>query len=97
MMIVMERLTDKPDWHIKVFDDTITDKWIEEGLAIPVRPLYNEIVRDGKPFRPSDDPAGSPTVASRDRFFVKGLDTILDRGCLEYVSPIIVASDLLQY
>ncbi|KAJ4324576.1 hypothetical protein N0V84_003855 [Fusarium piperis] len=84
MMIVMERLTDKPDWHIKVFDDTITEKWIEEGLAIPVRPLYNEIARDGKPFQPSDDPAGSPTIASRDRFFAVVLDTILDRGCLEY-------------
>lgn len=84
MMIVMDRLTDKPDWHIKVFDDTITEKWIEEGLAIPVRPLYNEIARDGKPIEEPDDPAGSPTIASRDRFFAVVLDTILDRGCLEY-------------
>ncbi|RTE78942.1 hypothetical protein BHE90_006536 [Fusarium euwallaceae] len=84
MMIVMDRLTDKPDWHIKVFDDTITEKWIEEGLAIPVRPLYNEIARDGKPIQDSDDPAGSPRISSNDSFFAAPLDTILDRGCLEY-------------
>ncbi|EEU41574.1 uncharacterized protein NECHADRAFT_54318 [Fusarium vanettenii 77-13-4] len=71
MMIVMDRLTDKPDWHIKVFDDTITEKWIEEGLALPVRPLYNEIARDGKPIED-------------DAFYAVVLDTILDRGCLEY-------------
>lgn len=96
MMIVMDRLTDKPDWHIKVFDDTITEKWIEEGLAIPVRPLYNEIARDGKPTEESDDPAGSPTIASRDRFFAVVLDTILDRGCLEYVRFVIVVPSLLR-
>ncbi|KAM0426062.1 hypothetical protein ACHAPT_008693 [Fusarium lateritium] len=89
MMIIMDRLTDKPDWHIKVFDDTITQKWIEEGLAFPVRPMYNEIVRDGKPAQDSSDPAGSPTVAARDRYHPKVLKTILDRGCLEYVSPCI--------
>lgn len=44
MMIVMNQLTDKLDWHVKVFDDTIDEKWIEEGLALPVEPLYNDIV-----------------------------------------------------
>lgn len=44
MMIVMNQLTDKPDWHVKVFDDTIAEKWIEEGLALPVEPLYDDIV-----------------------------------------------------
>ncbi|KAM0544342.1 hypothetical protein ACHAPJ_011878 [Fusarium lateritium] len=44
MMIVMDRLTDKPDWHLKVFDDSITVKWIEEGLAIPDESLWEDIV-----------------------------------------------------
>lgn len=69
MMIIMDRLTDKPDWHVKVFDDTITNKWIEEALALPVEPLYDDIVPVGpRHARP------------------KKLTSILDRGCLEYVS-----------
>ncbi|KAM0547482.1 hypothetical protein ACHAPJ_010355 [Fusarium lateritium] len=43
-MIVMNQLTEKPDWHIKVFDDAIAEKWIQEGLAIPVESLYDDIV-----------------------------------------------------
>ena len=49
MMIVMDRLTEKPDWHVKVFDDAIAEKWIQEGLALPVKPLYDDIVDTGKP------------------------------------------------
>lgn len=45
MMIVMDQLTDKVDWHIKVFDDAIAEKWIEEALALPVGPLYDDIVQ----------------------------------------------------
>ncbi|KAM0346281.1 hypothetical protein ACHAPU_005708 [Fusarium lateritium] len=48
MLIVMDRLTDKPDWHVKVYDDTITDKWIQEALAIPVEQLYHDIVTDSQ-------------------------------------------------
>lgn len=33
MMIVMDRLTDQPDWHIKVFDDDIANKWKTEAVA----------------------------------------------------------------
>ncbi|KAM0319687.1 hypothetical protein ACHAPQ_010226 [Fusarium lateritium] len=44
MMIIMDRLTDKPDWHVKVFDDVIANKWVEEALALPVGPLYDDIV-----------------------------------------------------
>ncbi|KAF8061710.1 hypothetical protein FPV67DRAFT_1609365 [Lyophyllum atratum] len=29
----MDHLTDKPAWHVKVFDETITSKWKAEGLA----------------------------------------------------------------
>ncbi|KAF4335403.1 hypothetical protein FBEOM_10739 [Fusarium beomiforme] len=52
MMIVMNELTDKPDWHLKVFDDEITEKWIQEALALPVDPLYDEIVPDHGKYGP---------------------------------------------
>ena len=35
MMSVMESLTDKPNWHIKVHDEVIVAKWRTEALAIP--------------------------------------------------------------
>ncbi|KAL2129749.1 hypothetical protein VTI74DRAFT_7339 [Chaetomium olivicolor] len=43
MMLVMDRLTDKPDWHVKVFDETIADKWRQEALAWPEEDLWNRI------------------------------------------------------
>lgn len=35
MMEIMEKLTDKPDWHKKVFDEAIVAKWREEAMDIP--------------------------------------------------------------
>jgi hypothetical protein len=50
MMLVMDRLTDKPNWHEKVFNKEITDRWIAEGLAMPNDELWNEITDDVHPF-----------------------------------------------
>ncbi|KAM0335022.1 hypothetical protein ACHAQA_000056 [Verticillium albo-atrum] len=33
MMRLMDAITDKPDWHVKVFDDSITSKWHTEAAA----------------------------------------------------------------
>ena len=33
MMAIMDKITDKPDWDKKVFDDTVVDKWRQEALA----------------------------------------------------------------
>lgn len=44
IMLVMDRLTDKPDWHVKVFNDEIADKWRQEALAWPNDDLYNRII-----------------------------------------------------
>ena len=33
MMAIMDKITDKPDWDKKVFDDTIIQKWRQEALA----------------------------------------------------------------
>ncbi len=41
MMSIMERLTDKNDWHRKIFDESIVFKWREEALRIPDRDLWS--------------------------------------------------------
>ncbi len=33
MMAIMDKITDKPNWDQKVFDDTIVKKWRQEALA----------------------------------------------------------------
>ncbi|KAK8057996.1 hypothetical protein PG994_008444 [Apiospora phragmitis] len=40
MLAVMDRLTDKPDWDRKVFDDAIAAKWRAEALSQPEEGLY---------------------------------------------------------
>lgn len=39
MMGVMDKITDKKDWHKKVFDETICEKWREEAMSIPDRDI----------------------------------------------------------
>jgi len=41
MMSVMDRLTDKVDWHKKIFDDQIVSKWRSEALEIPDEEFWN--------------------------------------------------------
>jgi len=63
MMLVMERLSDKPDWHFKVSDDEITDKWRQEAMAWPDDDLWDRIANlpeylanrpDAEPQRPKN-------------------------------------------
>lgn len=42
MMMVMEILTEKPEWHKKVFDDAIVAKWRKEALAIPDEVFWDQ-------------------------------------------------------
>ncbi|KAJ4422161.1 hypothetical protein N0V82_003245 [Gnomoniopsis sp. IMI 355080] len=35
MLAIMDRLTDKPMWNRKVFDEAIVSKWKDEALAVP--------------------------------------------------------------
>ncbi|KAL1840395.1 hypothetical protein VTJ49DRAFT_521 [Mycothermus thermophilus] len=44
MMILMDRLTEKPNWHEKVFNDEIVAKWRQEAVNMPEEDIYNEIV-----------------------------------------------------
>ncbi|PGH14080.1 hypothetical protein AJ80_06084 [Polytolypa hystricis UAMH7299] len=47
MMVLMDRLTDKVDWHKKVFDEEIVAKWRKEALEQPEDQLYLHII-EGK-------------------------------------------------
>ncbi|KAG0650489.1 hypothetical protein D0Z07_3367, partial [Hyphodiscus hymeniophilus] len=42
MMLIMDKLTDKPDWHKKVFDDEIIAKWRKEALECPDELLWKQ-------------------------------------------------------
>lgn len=44
MMILQDRLTDKPNWHEKVFDETIVAKWRNEALTQSEDDIHREIV-----------------------------------------------------
>ena len=44
MMLLMDRLTDKPNWNEKVFDEAIVAKWRAEALSQPEDAVYSEIV-----------------------------------------------------
>ncbi|KAK3311855.1 hypothetical protein B0H66DRAFT_584262 [Apodospora peruviana] len=46
MMILVDRLTDKPNWHDKVFNDEIVAKWRNEALNLPEDAVYSIIVQD---------------------------------------------------
>ncbi|KAH9896247.1 hypothetical protein F4778DRAFT_783527 [Xylariomycetidae sp. FL2044] len=47
MMILMDKLTDKPNWHEKVHQEDIVAKWRKEALEQPEHDLYRQII-DGK-------------------------------------------------
>ncbi|KAF7549930.1 hypothetical protein G7Z17_g6066 [Cylindrodendrum hubeiense] len=76
MMTIIDRLSDKPDFHVKVFDDAIAKKWTEEALALPVKQVYDEIVK-GSEYNGND-------LGYHRRKATNRLDFILDEGCLDY-------------
>jgi hypothetical protein len=71
LMLVMDRLTDKPDWHVKVFDDEIAEKWKTEALAWPDADLWERIAQ----LDPSDAGRWNPKMPKN----------ILDKECLDHV------------
>ncbi|KAL6398976.1 hypothetical protein AUP68_17511 [Ilyonectria robusta] len=77
MMTIMDRLSDKPDFHVKVFDDAITEKWIDEALDFSAEKMHEEIIK-------GSDVHGEIGWDGR-----KPLKSILDRGCLDYVNALL--------
>jgi hypothetical protein len=74
MMMVMDRLTDKPNWHIKVFDDEITEKWKTEALAWPNEDLWKRIANL------------SWELEGEEQWHPKTPKNILDKECVDHVS-----------
>lgn len=57
MMSIMDKLTEKTDWHKKIFDDTIVKKWREEALAVS-NGQYWELANHGGNLDCSKEPEG---------------------------------------
>ncbi|KAF4470972.1 hypothetical protein FALBO_2113 [Fusarium albosuccineum] len=45
MMMLMDKLTDKPNWNQKVFDEVIVQKWRDEALQQDEHGLYTRIMQ----------------------------------------------------
>ncbi len=81
MMLVMDRLTDKPDWHIKVFDDEIAAKWKAEALAWPDDDLWYRISQMDRTMEAGHQP--------------KMPKNILNQECVDYVANALSCSSSL--
>lgn len=84
MMLVMDRLTDKPDWHVKVFNDEIADRWRQEALAWPNDDLYSRVINVSTWPNMTED--------TLSRWFPTKPKDILNKESVDYVctsSPII--------
>lgn len=74
MMRIMDMLTDKPDWHVKVFDDAIVSKWCQEALEYPKEELWHIATGDKM----------SRQTPAMFRFAIP--EDILNQPAIEYVS-----------
>lgn len=72
MMSFMDTLTDKEEWHKKVFDEEIVAKWHEEARQIPDQ-HFRDMVGDGDKLGEHVNMSGNPAK-------------ILDDNAFEYVS-----------
>jgi hypothetical protein len=73
MMLLMEKLTDKPNWHEKVFDDAIVRKWWQEARTQSENSLFARIM-EGKQVSSEQIPMPQTRIISEKAFdFVRGL------------------------
>lgn len=84
MMNVMEKLTDKEDWHKKVFDDNIVAKWRDKALAIPDKQYWDLATRAKRQLwiQGHDEPQIDDSRSG----FVRKLEHIMDEPTFEAVS-----------
>lgn len=81
MMLVMDRLMDKPDWQTKVFDDEIAEKWKAEAAAWPDEDLWARIAN----LNLTEDPEWLPKMPKN----------ILDRECADFVSDRLLSASFM--
>lgn len=78
MMAIMDRLTDKPEWHKKISDEAIVEKWKAEAMAVPDEEWMRIAAAPNSSWAHE---AGSR--ARREATTVKG---IMSEGAFDYVS-----------
>lgn len=86
MMDIMDKLTDKPDWHKKVLDEEIVTKWKEEALAIPDDVLL-KLSTAGKSQSWDENEGGQVHLRDDDLFRKQEqVESILNPTVVDYVS-----------
>ncbi len=80
MMIFMDRITDKPGWHEKVFDEGIAKRWVKEALETDPELFWHEM--HGVTYEP---PEKQPSHRWRE-FAGPPVEDMLDEASLDYVS-----------
>lgn len=88
MMYVMDRLTDKADWHKKVFDDAIVSKWRKEAFEIPDEYFWAEAT--GAKGRQTADGQVRNIITRYIGGKIKGekrLENIMSQEAFDYVRP----------
>lgn len=79
MMSVMDRLTDKPDWHKKVFDEEIVSKWRKEAMTIPDEQFHVLATRGKSQYWSADE---NPHLGDPDIPVLKGVMTSNSFDCV---------------
>lgn len=82
MMDVMEKLTDKENWHRKVFDEDIVAKWRKEALAVPDADFWTLATYAKLQMWPNDD---GPPVFENPSSLECGLTNIMDEATFQSV------------
>lgn len=82
MMSVMDRLTDKPDWHKKVFDEGILSKWRQEAMTIPDEQFHILATRGKSHYW---DTEGNTRLGDPDIPVLKGVMTENSFNCVSQI------------
>lgn len=96
MMSIMDRLTDKEDWHEKVFDEDIVCEWEKETRAISDEELSG-LATSGKYQKWDED--GRVVLSAESSERIRPLQNIMADGTFEMVNRKILVEDslLTQY
>ena len=82
MMNVMEVLTDKTDWHVKVNDEIVVSKWRSEALAIPNTHWWDKVTSAKRQHWGAD---GFVQLQPDHHFSVKVPENIMSPESFDYV------------
>ncbi len=98
MMTLMDRLTDKPGWQKKVFDEEIVARWRVEALQQSELALFNEIVYRSRQGARRDEQSDEQRPSQLDHWTEPNVPfprcRIISHQCFDYVS--IFASSRLR-